>query len=145
MKIRRPETKKARIEIIPMIDAIFFLLVFFMMTSLQMVQLNSHKVELPESSAARRAADESSKVVVSVSKEGEYFVDQIQVGEAQILPLLAQKVQQNPNVTVIINCDRAQQVGKFSRVFDLVKQANAADVMVATTPKSVGALAAPAP
>jgi len=143
MKLPRQEIKKARIEIIPMIDAIFFLLVFFMMASLQMIQLNSHKVQLPESAQARLSPDESRKVVVSVSKEGEYYVDQARVRENQILPLLSASVEKNPAVTVIINCDRAQQVGKFSRVFDLIKQSNAANVMVATTPKAPAVLAAP--
>ena len=72
MKIPRQEIKKARIEIIPMIDVIFFLLVFFMMTSLTMVQLDGERVNLPESGTATLNPEE--KVVVSITKEGGVFV-----------------------------------------------------------------------
>lgn len=51
MKLPRTAIKKARIEIIPMIDAIFFLLVFFMFSSLSMVKMNGLPVALPKSPA----------------------------------------------------------------------------------------------
>jgi biopolymer transport protein ExbD len=136
MKIPRTEIKKARIEIIPMIDAIFFLLVFFMMTSLQMVQLSSRKVQLPQSATAQKRGDVKNKVVVTIDKNGAYFVNQDSVQLAQILPLLTDQIKAAPDMTVIINCDRAQQVAQFVKVFDLVKQSNAAQVMIATEPKS---------
>ena len=53
MKLQRAELKKARIEIIPMIDTIFFLLVYFMITSLSMVQMSAKKVALPVSTTAQ--------------------------------------------------------------------------------------------
>ena len=138
MKLPRQNVKKARIEIIPMIDVIFFLLVFFMMTSLAMVQLEGKKVSLPESgSASLNAAD---RVVVTIAKTGEVSVGHDQVPESQVLPLVAQRVQANPDVTVIINCDKDQQMARFVRVFDLIKQANAAKVMIATSPKEAGAV-----
>lgn len=138
MKLSRQEPKKARIEIIPMIDVIFFLLVFFMMTSLAMVQLEGKKVNLPESGSASLNASE--RLVVSIAKGGEVYVGRDQVSEAQVLPLVARRVQDNPDVTVIINCDRDQQMTRFVRVFDLIKQANAAKVMIATSPKSAGSV-----
>jgi len=52
VKLQRAELKRARIEIIPMIDTIFFLLVFFMITSLSMVQMSAKKVALPISTTA---------------------------------------------------------------------------------------------
>ncbi len=134
MKLPRTEMKKARIEIIPMIDAIFFLLVFFMMTSLNLVQLNSQKVKLPESMNIQ-LKPEGPKVVMTVTKEGKYYLDQRAVALPEIVPLLSQKVSANPHVTVILNLDRDQQISQFSRIFDLVKQANPSSVMLATTPK----------
>ncbi|MBC8143057.1 MAG: biopolymer transporter ExbD [Armatimonadetes bacterium] len=49
MKLPQTTFRKARIEIIPMIDAIFFLLVFFMFSSLSMVKMNGLPVALPKS------------------------------------------------------------------------------------------------
>ena len=140
MKVPRQEVKKARIEIIPMIDVIFFLLVFFMMTSLAMVQLDGKRVDLPESGTATLNPQE--KVVVSITKEGGVFVGQEAATDAQILPLLASRVQENPEMTVIINCDKEQRIERFQKVFDLIKQSNARNVMIATSPKTASEAAA---
>jgi biopolymer transport protein ExbD len=133
MRIQRQEMKKARIEIIPMIDTIFFLLVFFMVTSLSMVQWSTHKVNLPISATAQLKPEE--KVIVTVSREGVIYVDQKTVHDAELLGELSARVKQNPALTVVLNCDKQQHMAQFMHVFDLVKQANAADVMVATAPR----------
>jgi biopolymer transport protein ExbD len=52
------------------------------------------------------------------------------------MPLLAARIQQNPEMTVIINCDKAQRIARFEKVFDLIKQSNARNVMIATSPKT---------
>ena len=134
MKLPRTEMKKARIEIIPMIDTIFFLLVFFMITSLSMVPMSAHKVNLPDSETATLKPQE--KIVVTISKEGDYYVDRQRVTEDQIKPLVAARVSADPAVAVIINCDKDQRLDHFTRAFDLIKQANAANVMIATAPQA---------
>jgi len=128
------EVKRARIEIIPMIDTIFFLLVFFMITSLSMVPMSAHRVDLPSSETAALKPQE--KVVVTISKEGDYYVDRARVAENQIKPLVAARVSEDPTVAVIINCDKDQKLDKFQRAFDLIKQANAGTVMIATAPEA---------
>ncbi len=134
MKLPRMELKRARIEIIPMIDTIFFLLVFFMISSLSKIQMAAHRVDLPESTTA--ALKPTEKVVVSVSKEGNYYIDRQQVSEAQIRILVAAKVAENPDIAVVLNCDKNQHIAQFVRAFDLVKQANPGSVMVATAPST---------
>ncbi len=133
MKFPPREVKRARIEIIPMIDTIFFLLVFFMITSLSMVPMSAHRVDLPSSETAALKPQE--KVIVTISKEGDYYVDRARVAESQIRPLVAARVSEDPTVAVIINCDKNQKLDKFQRAFDLIKQANAGTVMIATAPE----------
>ena len=64
MKLSLPPRKKARIEIIPMIDAIFFLLVFFMFSSLSMVKMNGLAVALPKAPPTPAANAKSPASVV---------------------------------------------------------------------------------
>ena len=134
MKLPRSNMRRARIEIIPMIDTIFFLLVFFMIASLSMVPMSAHKVSLPSSQTASLKPQE--KVVVTISKEGDYYVDRERVTENQIKPLVAARVNENPSIAVILNCDKDQHLDRFGRAFDLIKQANAATVMIATEPEA---------
>lgn len=119
-----------------MIDTIFFLLVFFMITSLSMIEMKEHKVNLPQSSTAQAKPVE--KVVVSLSKEGGYYVDSNPVAMDQILPRLRQAIQANPNTVVVLNCDRGQRVARFLAIMDLAKQANPSSMMIATAPKIPG-------
>jgi biopolymer transport protein ExbB len=128
--------KRARIEIIPMIDTIFFLLVFFMITSLAMQPMAAPKVHLPTSASATDRPQ--NKVIVTVTATGDYYVDRQKVSETDIRALIQAKVQQDPGVTVILNCDKDQHIAQFVRAFDLVKQSNAATVMIATTPEAPG-------
>ncbi len=134
MKLQRPELKRARIEIIPMIDTIFFLLVFFMITSLSMVQMSAKKVALPISSTAN--SKPVTKVVLTVDKEGHFYIDRGQVTYQEILPDLQAKVADNPKVVVVINCDKDQNVEQFQYALNIAQQANPAALMIATTPKT---------
>ena len=135
MKLQRSELKRARIEIIPMIDTIFFLLVFFMITSLSMVQMSAKKVALPISTTAN--SKPVTKVVLTVDDKGAFFVDRSEpLSYTQVLPLLQEKVADNPHVVVVINCDRKQNVEQFEYALNIAKQANPESLMIATTPKT---------
>ena len=54
MRMQRRSIKKARIEIIPMIDTIFFLLVFFMISTLSMTQFKGMPVNLPKAASGQQ-------------------------------------------------------------------------------------------
>jgi biopolymer transport protein ExbD len=136
MKLRRAELKKARIEIIPMIDTIFFLLVFFMITSLAKVQMSAKRVDLPQSSTAQGKPIE--KVVVTLTASGDYYIDREQVSYSDILPRLRERVAENPNVTVVLNCDKSQSVEEFLRIMDNAKLADPGELMIATAPTTPG-------
>jgi biopolymer transport protein ExbD len=133
LKLAKYVHKRARIEIVPMIDTIFFLLVYFMVASLTMTQMASRKVSLPVSDTANARPD--AKVIVTVTKAGRCYIDQDAVDEMRIKPTLDDRLRVNPKLTVVINCDKDQPVASFTRVLDLVKQTSAASVMVATTPR----------
>ncbi len=134
MKLQRTELKKARIEIIPMIDTIFFLLVFFMITSISQVQMSAKKVALPVSTTA--LAKPRTKVVLTVDDKRNYYVDRQMVKDTDILPLLQEKVADNPEIVIVINCDKTQNVEQFQYALDLAQRANPASLMIATTPKT---------
>ena len=87
MKIQKAPIKKARIEIIPMIDVIFFLLVFFMFSSFSMVRMKGVSMALPrqgEANARRRGQyGGPSKLVVTVNARGEYFMGRRRVAPGE--------------------------------------------------------------
>lgn len=71
--MRYLETRKARIEIVPMIDIMFFLLVFFVMAMLKMIPNSGIATQLPHSSTAVEVPHP--KVLVSLLKDGSIMID----------------------------------------------------------------------
>lgn len=134
MRLKRWEPKRARIEIIPMIDTIFFLLVFFMIASLAMTTMKGMPVNLPKSSMASDRA--MVKTVITITQTGRYFLDKRPVYFEEIHPLLSEKLKENPKMVVVINCDKGQQWGRGIEVMDEAKRAGAEFLTIATEPKA---------
>ena len=87
--MRYMETRKARIEIIPMIDIMLFLLVFFAMLTLRMIPTSGHVTRLPTSSTA--AAIPHPKLLVEIGKDGSLQVENHTLTLAQLTGLLQQR------------------------------------------------------
>src|SRR5450432_870199 len=96
------EDAEARIEIVPLIDIMFFLLASFMLVSLSMVNLKSVKVNLP---TATTATPEVKKAFVDVSVDavGGVFLDRRPVGRNELAAALAAMRRANPEVRVFIS------------------------------------------
>ncbi len=134
MRLKQWEPKKARIEIIPMIDTIFFLLVFFMIASMAMTTMKGIPVNLPKSATA---TDRSPvRTVVTVSTKGNYYIDKEQVAFEEIAPVLSARLKDNPKMVVVINCDKGQNWGRGIEVMDEAKRAGAEVLTIATEPKA---------
>ena len=122
MKIGTPlPHKKARIEIIPLIDIMFFLLASFMMVSLTMIKMQSIKMDLPTATKASR--DFKPDIVnIAVDKAGEIYIEKKLVSLAELHSYLSNKYHMNTNVPVYISGDKDATHGSVIRVLDLVRQ-----------------------
>jgi biopolymer transport protein ExbD len=115
-----PADYEARIEIIPLIDIMFFLLAAFMLVSLSMVNLRSVKVTLPTATTA--TPDTTRNLLnLSVDKAGLVFLERNPVGNNELVRLLALAQQTNPAVRVLISGDQDARHGDVIRVLDLVR------------------------
>ena len=82
MRIQRRNPKRARIEIIPMIDTIFFLLVFFMISTLSMSQYRGMPVNLPKAASGQQAPADSA--AITIDKESRIFLNKEEVHQAAL-------------------------------------------------------------
>jgi biopolymer transport protein ExbD len=130
MRLPRQGYKRARIEIIPMIDTVFFLLVFFMVASLSMTLETGMRVNLPKAQSAQREA--LTKVTVSLTADGKLYVDRERTTLAGLRATLRQRIEENPRVVVVINADERVEHGKVVGVMDAAKKAGAARMAIAT-------------
>ena len=135
MKIGSPlPHKKARIEIIPLIDIMFFLLASFMLASLSMIRLQSVKVDLPAAQMAKRDF-KPDIVAISVDKAGEVFVEKQKVNLGELHAYLSNKFKVNTNFPVYISGDRDAEHGAIVRVLDVVRREGIQKVSFAITPQ----------
>jgi biopolymer transport protein ExbD len=136
MKIGSPlPHKKARIEIIPLIDIMFFLLASFMMASLTMIKMQSIKMDLPTATQATR--DFKPDIVnIDVDKRGEIYVEKKLMNVIDLRTYLSNKYHLNTNVPVYISGDKDATHGAVIRVLDIVRREGIQKVSFAIAPSS---------
>jgi biopolymer transport protein ExbD len=109
MKLRRArERRRGRIEIIPMIDVMFFLLVTFMLASLSMQSLHSVPVDLPRGEAA--AMQPRQPVTLTITNDGQIYVDSTLVTLDTMAETLKPMLQ-GPDPDVVVATDNAAAAG----------------------------------
>ncbi len=133
MRLNAYQPKKARIEIVPMIDTIFFLLVFFMIASLAMTAAKGMPVNLPKASSATERP--VVKIVLTLTGSGNYYIDKQRVHFEQIYDILKNRLRDNPRAVVVINCDKSQSWQHGIELADEAKRAGARFLTIATEPK----------
>ena len=112
--------KKARIEIIPLIDIMFFLLASFMMVSLSQTTMKGMKVNLP-TGASGQTQSKKDYVSLSVDKDGYYYFDKTRIALEEILPKLQQVWRTNPEAKIFIRGDRDAVHGNVTRMLDQIR------------------------
>jgi len=114
--------KKARIEIIPLIDIMFFLLASFMMVSLSQVHMKGIKVNLP-TGVSGETQSKRDYISVSVDKDGHYFFDKNEMTEADMQARLIQVHQSDPEAKVFVRGDRDTVHGNIVHLLDMLRSA----------------------
>jgi biopolymer transport protein ExbD len=120
-------TKKARIEIIPMIDIMLFLLVFFAMLTLRMIPSSGHVTKLPTSSTA--AVIPHPKLLVEISADGSLLVESRTLTPAQLTELLRQRDSSKTAVTIAGNETASLQ--QVMGVIDAIRAGGATEIGLA--------------
>jgi len=126
--MRYLETKKARIEIIPMIDIMLFLLVFFAMLTLRMIPTSGHVTKLPTSSTATTVPPP--KLLVEISADGSLLVEKQVLTPPQLTALLLQRGSAKTAVTIAGNDTASLQ--QVMSVIDAIKAGGASEISLAT-------------
>jgi biopolymer transport protein ExbD len=109
------------LEIIPLIDIMFFLLASFMMVSLTMQHLMSISASLPTATQAKSTA-QPDMIVLTVDRFGQVFMDDKRISFADLSALLSRRSAANPNYPVYIQGEKETPHASMIYVLDLVKR-----------------------
>lgn len=123
-----------KLMIIPMIDIIFFLLVFFMMTTLYMVEQHTIPVNLPQATATQQNKQHS--VNVTVTMDGRIIFDQEEVSFEVLRQRANAELTKQPDSLFVLRADKQAEYGKVIAALDQLKLAGVHKVAVATELKA---------
>lgn len=126
--MRYLETRKARIEIIPMIDIMLFLLIFFVMLTLRMIPSSGHLTKLPTSSTA--VTIPPPKLLVEIQRDGNLLVDGHVLTPSQLTSLLRQR--DNSKTAITIAGNETATLQQIMNTIDAIKAGGATEIGLAT-------------
>lgn len=144
MELASPAAKKrARIEIIPLIDIIFFLLATFVMVSLSMVKQRGINVNLPTASTASSEPLADQDVTLTIRPGGLLFWNKEPSTLPEIQARLAKHHTDFPDAKVSINGDADARLGDALALLDLARLSGVTKIQFQTKP--VASPASPPP
>ncbi len=135
MIIPSPRARKgARIEIVPLIDIIFFLLATFVMVSMSMIKNQGISVNLPVA-ATSGSQERKDYSAITVTAEGDYYFNKDLVTLAQAVERLKAVQATEADPRVFINGDEKAEFGKAIAVLDEVRKLGISKVAIETKSK----------
>ena len=132
MKIPSPRVRRrARIEIIPLIDIVFFLLATFVMVSLSMIQNQGISVKLPVAVTGENQ-ERKANAVITVTKEGGVYFNKHETDVPGLIRFLRDFKAANPDPKVFINGDEKAFFGQTIKILDEIRKLGITKIAIQT-------------
>ena len=125
------DTGEGQIDMSPMIDCVFILLIFFIVTT-TFVEETGVEVDKPQAASASRL--EKTSILIALTSNGEVMFDNTNIGMGGVQPMIKQKLQKE-KLPVIIQADAAAPSGLLVKLIDEAKLGGAEKVNLATAMK----------
>ena len=130
--------RKARIEIIPLIDVIFFLLATFVLFTLSLTRIQSVPVDLPLASSQASALADEDQVTIQVTENDQAYWNRELISLAAIPARLASHRLGSPSPKILVTGDDSASYGDVVRVLDQTRAAGITLVSLETAPRATG-------
>ena len=130
------EKSQPLVMIIPMIDIMLFLLVFFMLSTIYMVQTNNFPVNLPQSESSTLKEIQPKIIPITIMKNGEIMYDDTKVLHKNLTKLVKHELSQDKDAIFVLYGDKKTQYEKVVKVLELLKKSGVRHVSIATEIKN---------
>jgi len=132
VRSQRALTAQAEIQMTPLIDMVFILLIFFVVTT-SFVSETGLEIQRPQSSSSETLPREN--IPVAIGADGRITVDGQRVGLLSIRPFLQKRLRMQPGLAVVLVADKVVSVDRVVRVMDEIRGAGISEVALATSAK----------
>jgi biopolymer transport protein ExbD len=129
IKFQYKEKKPFKLDLVPMINIVFLLLIFFMLTATTSTN-KGKKVELPKAKTAEKSSKQY--LTVTIDKKSNLQLDGKEIMLDALPGQLEKKISKQKNTVISIHADKAIEFELFGQVIELSKQAGAEDFIMAT-------------
>lgn len=126
---RAGDEASAEIDLTPMLDVVFIMLIFFIVTA-SFVKEAGIEVNRPEASTAEQR--ENVNILVAISANNEIWIDQRRVDKRSVRSVIERLRAENPKGAVVVQADMASNTETVTTVIDAARAAGVVDVSLAT-------------
>ena len=130
MKLKLPRKDDVEIDMAPMIDMVFLLLIFFMVASV--VVTDKVKVQLPESKSAKVPEDIKGRIVLSVDANDDIYIGMVPVTIDELKEFISEELDLDPNLRLMIRADARVEYGTCKDIMIACGEVGATDLIYAT-------------
>ncbi len=135
MRIRRRRSREedeSEINLTPMLDVVFIMLIFFIVTA-SFVKESGIDVNRPDAQTAERK--QKASILIAISEDGEIWIKKRRVDIRQVRPNVESMLAENPQGSVVIQADEESKNGLFVQVMDAARAAGAHSIAIAAEKK----------
>ncbi len=132
MKLRRKDADDVAIDMSPMIDMVFLLLIFFIVAS-QIVKVEKVPIELPAAAYAKVPEDETGRYLITVTAEGDLYAGPAseQVTIDQLKERVARELENDEDLRIMIRADGDTEYGVNEKIMEACADVGAVDMIIA--------------
>ena len=134
MRFTKKDEGLPQIMVIPMMDIMFFLLVFFMLATINMSNSGSLPIKLASMQNLQQTKLDG--LHVAVDKDNKLYVDNMEIKADKLLPLLQKATAANPEMLVILRIDKNSQFYSTSELINILKRAGVKRIALAAEKRS---------
>jgi biopolymer transport protein ExbD len=125
-------------QLAPMVDIMFLLLIFFMVSSIYYQLEKNLEVKVPRAESGVSSERSPGELIINVDKKGSYYINNIKQSLESVEELLRDVVKKhNQTQPVIIRCDKDTAHKYFVKIFDVCQKLEIEDIRIATEPKDL--------
>lgn len=130
MKLKLPRKDDATVDMAPMIDMVFLLLIFFMVASV--VVTDKIKIDLPESQAAKVPEDIKGRLVLTVDANDQIYIGMAMVTLEELKEIVTEELELDPNLRLMIRSDGRVEYQTNKKIMIACSEVGATDLIYAT-------------